>query len=97
MREITDPKEIEKAFEELKQNQDTVLLVGPNSWCLGLKCQITFGKYNGKLLEDIINSDPSYVEWQLRENDKFVISKKAAEILKSKGFEVPNEKFVKGY
>ena len=88
MREITDPKEIEKAFEDLIQKQDTVFWVGHDCWCLGLKCEVVFGKHKGKLLEDIISSDPSYIEWQLRENDKFVISQKASEILKSKGFEV---------
>lgn len=96
-RTLTDLDEIKKHMEQIKQKQDTVVWVAHGSWCLGLKCEIAFGKYNGRILEDVINADPSYIAWQLKENDKFVISKLASDLLKSKGYEVSEEKYNKGY
>lgn len=32
---------------------------------LGLKSKLTFGKYKGDTVEEVIEDDPSYLEWAI--------------------------------
>jgi hypothetical protein len=46
-----------------------------------LQDELTFGKYNGLRLEEVIRADPRYITWLLGESTWFRISDRAKAIL----------------
>ena len=46
-----------------------------------LKCEMSFGKYRGQVLEDIIKKDPNYVIWAIENTSFFDIDEKAEAVL----------------
>jgi hypothetical protein len=50
-----------------------------------LREQLTFGKYEGEFLEDIIRTEPGYITWCLRNLVNFVIDPIALELLSQMG------------
>lgn len=43
----------------------------------GLQDRLDFGKHRGKTLEEVIEEDPRYIRWALREIDRFDITEAA--------------------
>lgn len=46
-----------------------------------VKDVITFGKYEGEVLEDVIKVNPGYVKWMIRNTTNFKVTMAAAQFL----------------
>ncbi len=45
------------------------------SWIIDLDKELSFGKYFGRKVKDIIKEDPEYIKWMISNRKSFLVGK----------------------